>query len=172
MRRLAISLLLCAALPACGGDGAAPAAVTDLAPPPGDPAFQRDPRLNVANISARGLSVSHNMGHNCMTCHQPHGPGKGLFTAAGTAYNPDGTVHPNATVRLRTAPNGGGDLVATIEGDAYGNFYTTQPLPTPEAALFVSITSSDGASTKEMPFPQRSLACNVCHAGGFGVRVR
>ncbi|WP_437782099.1 carboxypeptidase-like regulatory domain-containing protein [Sorangium sp. So ce1097] len=130
---------------------------------PGDPRFQRDPALNVDNISAAEEKRSHNMGQNCMGCHQPHGPGKGLFTAAGTVYAPSGAPVSGGTVELRTAARGEGDLVLSVTIDGNGNFFTTEPLPFPDEELFIFLRAPAGGGTNSMPFSTISGACNLCH---------
>jgi len=157
-----------AALPACGGGDEG---MEDETIEPGDPRFVRDPGLNVENISAAGEARSHNMGLNCMNCHQPHGPGRGLFTAAGTLYGADGAVLPGGSVELRTGPNGQGDLVIALEVDGNGNFFTTEELPFPESSLFPFVKAPGNGATGFMPFPTISGACNVCHAGRQRVHI-
>lgn len=130
---------------------------------PGDPRFERDPSLDVENVSKRGERRSHNVGLNCMGCHQEHGPGKGQFTVAGTLYGPDEAPHSNGSVELRTMPSGAGDLVIALEGDAYGNFFTTEEVMFPNVELFVVVKSEDSAMSNSMPFPTSSGACNICH---------
>jgi hypothetical protein len=165
----ALALLSPAATAGC--DDPEDAETESLEPQPGDPAFERDPALDVENISRPDEQRSHNMGRNCMECHQAYGPGLGQFQAAGTIYGPDGTTLRNPIVELRTAPDGGGDVVLRIEGDALGNFFTTQALPLPEERLFPWVTSTDGTLVAGMPRPTASGACNHCHAGGFRVTV-
>lgn len=157
-------------LAACGSSDTDPDGSGEIQP--GDPSYERDPALDVANVSARGETRSHNSGMNCMHCHQPHGPGKGLFTAAGTVHNVDGSVHPDATLRLSTMKGGAGDVVLELAADGLGNFFTTEPLPFPEESLFPSAVSADGTLTVSMPFPTISGACNVCHTGGFRVTLK
>ena len=137
----------------------------------GDDDYVRDPALDVELVSAHGDALSHNVGDNCMRCHQAKGPGRGRFSVAGTLIDADGAPHPDGVVELRTAPAGAGDLVARIEVDGLGNFYTTQALPLPDSALFPAVYSSDGARPGAMPFPTTSAACNVCHAGAAGGRL-
>lgn len=137
---------------------------------PGDPAFERDPALDVENVSAPEESRSHNAGLNCMRCHQALGPGSGRFSVAGTIYGPDGEPAPGAVLQLWTAPEGG-EVVATVEADALGNVFSTEPLPLPEQRLFVTVESSDASLAAVMPFPISSGSCNHCHAGGFKVRL-
>ncbi|MBZ5715032.1 hypothetical protein [Nannocystis pusilla] len=151
----------------------APLACGDPEPEPflGDDEFVRDPALDVELVSARGDDISHAVGDNCMRCHQENGPGPGRFTVAGTLHDADGAPAPDGLVELRTAPDGAGDLVLAIEVDARGNFYSTEPLAFPDTALFPTVYSGDGARKNHMPFPTSSGACNVCHAGGFGVRL-
>lgn len=140
----------------------------DSGPFIGDPDYVRDPTLDVELISAKGDSRSHNIGENCMRCHQARGPGPGQFTAAGTMYDADGAPHSDGAVDLKT---GDGTLVLRIHADSNGNFYTTEPLPLPDTPLFPTALSSDGERSRSMPFPTNSAACNVCHAGGAGIRL-
>ena len=137
----------------------------------GDPSYVRDPALDRPLISARGESISHAIGENCMACHQAHGPGPGRFTAAGTLFGSDGTPHADGAVELRTGPNGGGDLVLRIAADSNGNFYTTEELPLPNSALFPTVYDRDDKPRNAMPFPTSSAACNVCHVGGAVILV-
>jgi len=140
---------------------------------PGDPRFVRDPALDVENVSIAGEARSHNMGQNCMNCHQAHGPGKGQFTAAGTFYDPTtGKPLPGGSVELRSAPNGQGDLIFAIDVDNNGNFFTTSELPFPESALFPYLRGPGGQGTAFMPFPTLSGACNVCHVGKQQLHVQ
>lgn len=168
MSRLAYGAALLLALAACDAD-------TDAdeldEPVVGDPDFVRDPALDVALQSRHGDAISHNLGQNCMQCHQAFGPGRGRFSAAGTLYDADGEPHPDGTIELRTAPAGAGELVLRIEVDGLGNFYTTEALPLPDMPLFPTLYSASADAMNFMPFPTRSGACNVCHAGGAIVRL-
>jgi hypothetical protein len=123
------------------------------------------------------------MGENCMTCHQAHGPGKGLFSIGGTLRNPDGTLHANGTVYVtRTDPTALPEGVTideleiepvlTVEADQLGNFYSTEPLPLPDEPLFVIVERSDGAGRNFMPWPTLTAACNACHVGSNVLAVR
>jgi hypothetical protein len=166
MRRAQLPLALAAALTASACDGPEPE--PELM---GDDSYVRDPALDIDLVSRHGDAISHAAGDNCMRCHQERGPGPGRFTAAGTLHDEDGEPHPDGVVELRTAPDGMGELVARIEVDGLGNFYTTEPLPLPDTSLFPTVYSSDGARKNFMPFPTSSAACNVCHVGAAGVRV-
>lgn len=104
---------------------------------------------------------SHNAGRNCMDCHHSGGEGEGWFTAAGTAYNAtDSGIYRNAVVQLYTQPTGRGTLVATIYGDASGNFYTTSAIDF-SAGLYPVIVGSTG--TNYMHTLLTVGACNSCH---------
>jgi hypothetical protein len=155
-------LLVCA-LAACGSSDEDADEPNEAEILPGDPRFERDPALNVDNISAGAEKRSHNMGQNCMGCHQPHGAGKGIFTAAGTVYAPSGATVTGGTVELRTAGKGEGDLVLSVAIDENGNFFTTAPLPFPDQALFFFLRAPAGGGTNYMPFSTISGACNLCH---------
>ena len=158
---LFVSGILAAALAGCGG---ADESLPEGEALPGDPRFVRDAALNIDNVSKAGEKRSHNMGLNCMNCHQDHGPGKGLFRVAGTVYGPDDAPFLlGGTVELRTMAAGGGDLVLSVQVDSLGNFFTTEKAPFPETDLHALVKSADGSLTNEMPFTISSGACNVCH---------
>jgi hypothetical protein len=141
-------------------------------PLPGDPSFVRDPKLDVDNRSAHDELRSHNAGLNCMTCHQPHGPGKGLFSVGVTVFDADKRIVPNPVLELYTAPPASGVSPAfTLQGDLRGNIYTTDPLPFLDNGLFVVVRSKDGSLRNNMPFPVESGACNLCHRGGAEVTL-
>ncbi|HEU4532498.1 MAG TPA: hypothetical protein VFS00_00225, partial [Polyangiaceae bacterium] len=116
-----------------------------------------------------GGTTSHEAGTNCMQCHQRRGPGPGQFTVAGTAYGEDGAPRPDATLRLADAT---GEVVLEVESDAYGNFFSTAPLPWPEAELFPSVQSADAKAASAMPFSTLSGACNLCHTPVMRVVLR
>lgn len=149
-----------------------------LEPLPGDPDFDRDPALDVELVSAHGDERSAGMVGNCMECHQPLGPGRGQFTVAGTVVDPEGRPVPDPIVELRRPAfdeegnERQGELVATIEGDRLGNFYSTQALPWPEESLVPWVYSNDRSMESHMPFGGTiSGACNVCHVGSNPVDV-
>lgn len=144
---------------------------SDAEPFIGDPDYVRDPALDVNLRSSHGEAISHNIGQNCMQCHQAHGPGPGRFSVAGTLHDADGSPLPDGTLELRSAPDGNGELVLSIEADALGNFYATDVLPLAETPLFPTVYGADGVGKNFMPFPTRSGACNVCHVGSAVVRI-
>jgi hypothetical protein len=138
----------------------------------GTPMFDRDARLDVANASAPGERRSHNTGENCVGCHQAYGPGRGQFTVAGSIANAEGDWLSNPIVELWSAPEDeGGEIVLRIEGDERGNVFTTESLPFPERALFVSVRERDSNLRTKMPFPIINGSCNHCHAGNFRVKL-
>ena len=170
---LAMALPCASALPACDPDAEPEEEMEELEPQPGDPDFERDPALDVDVVSEHGSQRSAGMVGNCMQCHQPRGPGRGQFTLAGTAVDAEGQRVPDPIVELRRpafdeeGTEIQGELVVTIEGDALGNFYTTEPLPWPEEPLVPWVFSNDRALANHMPFGGTiSGACNLCHVGG------
>jgi hypothetical protein len=175
---LALAVLAPAALVGCDpeDDGGEEEAMDELEPQPGDPDFVRDPGLDMEVVSEHGSERSAGMVGNCMQCHQPRGPGMGQFTLAGTAVDDEGRLVPDPIVELRRpafdedgpVP---GELVATIEGDRLGNFYTTEPLPWPDESLVPWVFSSDRTLANNMPFGTISGACNLCHVGGNPVNL-
>jgi hypothetical protein len=141
----------------CGaGVEAAPDAAVDVARLPPE---QRD-IMRQSSATAR----SHNAGTNCASCHSAEGNAMGFFSASGTVRRANNAPLSNASVELRTAPMGGGELLARAVTDQNGNFYTTSALPSPARPLFASLVSPSGAR-REMPFPTLSGQCNFCHVG-------
>ena len=134
-------------------------------PQPGDPQFLRDAALDVDNVSQSRGTRSHNLGQNCLTCHQALGPGRGRFAVAGTVFEKGGQPALNPVLELWQGPMGrGGTLVASIQGDALGNFYTTAEQGLAEKPLFPVIRL--GTRSVAMPFPTPSGACNLCQSAG------
>ncbi len=123
---------------------------------------QKDNESGGSNISQTGGTKSHKMGQNCMNCHKAGGNGDGQFNVAGTVYNAQlASVFPNAVIKLYTGANGGGTLRATINGDANGNFYTTEPIDF-TGGLYPAILGS-GTNIKYMSESITSGACSSCH---------
>ena len=113
------------------------------------------------NISDFNTTSSHNMGKNCMICHTPGGEGYGYFNIAGTVYNNLYTsTFQNAKIRLYTEQNGGGTLKYTINGDANGNFFTTEPIDF-GTGLYPSVEGS--TQTNYMSTAITTGECNSCH---------
>lgn len=111
--------------------------------------------------SSHNSNKSHNMGQNCMECHKKGGGGEGWFIVAGTVYDSlMQNTFPNTTIELRTEPNGAGTLKYTIEGDAKGNFYTTDNIDF-GSGLYTLIRSAQ--SVKFMNGPITTGQCNGCH---------
>ena len=119
---------------------------------------------NESNISKNYDNKSHKTGNDCMECHVKGGTGEGWFSVAGTVYDSlQTTTNPNGLIKLFTSPASPEDLISTIEMDALGNFFTTEPINL-ESGLFVSVFNSSGKS-KSMVSPVYSGSCNSCHDG-------
>jgi hypothetical protein len=117
---------------------------------------------NETNISSYNSNESHNMGQNCMVCHNAEGKGQGSFLAAGTVYDSlMTTTRKNGIVRLYSGPNETGTLRATIEVDGNGNFYTTENIDF-AGVVYPTITGSSG----DIHFMSETISmgeCNSCH---------
>jgi mono/diheme cytochrome c family protein len=119
----------------------------------------------ISAVSKHNLSNSHYNGQNCITCHVKNGKGAGAgwFVVAGSVYKPDQiTMNQNPTIHLYTQANGGGKEVATIEADAFGNFYTTEAVDF-AGGLYPAVESASGG-IQYMNQVTRTGACNGCHA--------
>lgn len=117
---------------------------------------------NETKISKNNGDESHNMGQDCMHCHNSNGKGEGVFMAAGTVYDSLMTsTRKNGTVRLYSGPNQTGNLRATIEVDGKGNFYTTENIDF-TGGVFPTITGSSG-DIHYMSSTTSIGECNSCH---------
>jgi len=108
---------------------------------------------------------SHFFGLNCMNCHKEGRPGKGCFTVAGSVMDEArGKIYKNPVIKLYTEPKAGGKLVATIQGDKSGNFYTTDSIDF-SMGLFPTLIGTTGAAVpiKHMNRPIFRGNCNSCH---------
>src|SRR5947209_2602082 len=115
-------------------------------------------------VSSHGSLAGRGMQGNCMDCHKT-GFDHGGFTVAGTVFTSDGSQHnPNGTIFLHSAPPGGDvadSIVATIEVDGNGNFYTTHAIDLNQG-VYPSVTSSLG-NKAFMTQPTTNGSCNSCH---------
>jgi cytochrome c553 len=159
---------------------------------PGDPAFVRSPSLNVTNVSQHGQVRSHTRDKNCLSCHQEKGPGRGVFTLAGSLADEKGRPVPNATLRLfaaAQAPGGGpvqfggpielANEVFSAEVDGNGNFFTTETLPDtfPDLPLYPQFFAEDGSVLFKADGKAPAImgsgvqvgGCNFCHGSSFRI---
>lgn len=205
VRVFLIVVLVTVLAPACGDDESRPAGPDeDAGLPhadhadlmnnfvPGATSFERNPALNVENVSRHGDRRSHTRSKNCLTCHQENGPGRGIFTIAGSLSDEVLRPYPNAILRLflsAQAPGGGpvefggpvelSELAMELELDANGNFYTTEALPEgfPDAPLYPQFFSeddrplykADGALHAIMGGGATVGGCNFCHGENFPI---
>ncbi|MBI3135162.1 MAG: hypothetical protein HYZ14_10860 [Bacteroidetes bacterium] len=117
--------------------------------------------------SSHNSQGSHNVGMDCMSCHQNGGEGEFSFGVAGTAYQKDTAVpYPNTSIELYTGVHGTGRLKYKLEGDAYGNFYTTKNIHFGDG-LYAAI-SGNGTKTY-MTDPITTGSCNACHGVSTGL---
>ena len=119
---------------------------------------------NGTKISLHNTNDSHRPGQACLNCHNVGSTNEYQFRLAGTVYNLTETdVYPNATIHLYTSANANGDLVASVEVDALGNFYTTQSIDWGNGGLYPVVESNQ--ATRYMSTPTTEGNCNGCHTG-------
>ena len=120
---------------------------------------------NITASSAHGSTASHNMGGVCLSCHVQGGSGTGWWTIAGTVYTQDlSATSPNGTIYFWSRPNGTGKVVASLEVDASGNFYTSSTILAFDS-IFPQIKGTSG-NVQNMPQLCISGNCNSCHGIG------
>jgi len=120
-------------------------------------------------ISQHGTTTSHTderRGSNCMDCHSEGTGNPYIYSMAGTVYQQDNPteVYPNATIYLYERADGKGNIVATIEVDNNGNFFTTEPIPFVDG-LYPAIVGNANVDPLYMPASATSGECNSCHDG-------
>jgi hypothetical protein len=121
--------------------------------------------------SASGLSKSHNMGMNCMNCHNPGGTGspKGVWQVGGTIYTTSAgtSTAVNLVVKFYTGPNGTGTLKYILNGDKLGNFYTAGTVDF-TGGLYPAVVGATSTKYMSSPITAAPTSCNSCHTGGAG----
>lgn len=117
---------------------------------------------STAVYSVNGGTTSHNNGQVCLTCHRTGGTGKYNFIIAGSVFKQDlSTPSPNGILYFWSGSGGTGDLIATLQVDANGNFFTTSSLLPGEGA-YLQMRGISGA-VKTMPILAYTGDCNSCH---------
>lgn len=118
-------------------------------------------------ISKNGYDESHNIGENCMQCHQSGGSGEGLFTLAGSVYHEvSGDGYANGIIKLTDEADGQGNSIKEIEIDAKGNFYTTEQIDFGNG-LYVTVYGTEGEELS-MTSKITGGSCNNCHGNTTG----
>ena len=115
--------------------------------------------------SRHGENKSHFESSMCISCHIPGGSGKDLFTVSGSVYDEARlNVQPGAVVKLYTQPKGQGKLVATLQTDDKGNFFTTENIDLSKG-LYATLVGTPGVKDDIKHMPDRILKgdCNTCH---------
>jgi hypothetical protein len=116
---------------------------------------------NETKISYFDENESHKEGENCMECHKVGGIGEGWFTLAGTVYdNQQSNTLKNATIKLYTEADGAGILKYSLQGDALGNFYTTEAIDF-GSGLYTSVEGN--TTVNHMTSMVIGGQCNSCH---------
>jgi hypothetical protein len=118
-------------------------------------------------ISNHGSMAGSSMKDNCMDCHKT-GATEGGFTVAGTVFRLDSaTRNPNCTIQLHTISDTSmsrsqDSIIATIEVDGVGNFYTTHPIDLTNG-FYPCVISASGLDTLWMKTITPIGSCNSCH---------
>jgi len=116
-------------------------------------------------ISTYGSMAGRNMNGNCMDCHKT-GATYGGFSIAGTLYRSDSvTRYPNGTIyfygKPRDSTGADSTLIAKVQVDGVGNFYTTHPYDL-SLGVYATVVSAAGDSAS-MQSPITNGSCNSCH---------
>ncbi|MFH1296780.1 MAG: hypothetical protein ABIJ04_05840 [Bacteroidota bacterium] len=114
--------------------------------------------------SVNGGTTSHKNGKDCISCHKAGGTGNYAFGVAGSVYKPDLiTPSPDGILYFWTKAGGTGLLVATLEVDSNGNFFTTSSI-LPALGAYPQMRGISG-DIKTMPILAPTGNCNSCHGG-------
>jgi hypothetical protein len=116
-------------------------------------------------VSKPSTKKSHEFGTDCMSCHKKAGSAKSIFMVSGSVLDEArAKVYKNPIIKLYTERKGQGELVATILGDALGNFYSTENIDF-SIGLYPTLVGTEGVAEpiKHMSRPIFSGSCNSCH---------
>ncbi len=116
-------------------------------------------------ISKPNTKKSHEFGNDCMSCHKKGGAAKSIFMVSGSVLDEArAKIYKNPVIKLYTERRGQGELVATILGDALGNFYSTENIDF-SIGLYPTLVGTEGVAEpiKHMSRPIFSGTCNSCH---------
>jgi hypothetical protein len=100
-------------------------------------------------------------GDNCMACHSANGQGPSFY-AAGTVYDPTGTVGVSGVV-VTISDDLNNTRTATTQPS--GNFEIGHSRTKPALTPPLHISLSKGGTVVPMQHPAVTGACNVCHNG-------
>lgn len=101
-----------------------------------------------------------NPGDDCLRCHSAGGAAANLtFTVAGTVFPMATAAAGSGLAGVAIDVTDSNDTHLTLQSNAAGNFYTTEPLTPP-----FHVGLRFGASTFPMQEYPPSGACNGCHA--------
>lgn len=112
------------------------------------------------SFSSNDSSRSHRHGEDCARCHRPGGDGDGVFTISGSTFRSDGETAATGGVIEILSPTDHG-VLARIEVDRRGNFYTDADIDLASGVLAVFLTAGNAEVTK--PTAVTSGACSSCH---------
>jgi len=116
-------------------------------------------------VSKPGTKKSHEFGTDCMSCHKKGGSAKSIFMVSGSVLDEArAKIYKNPVIKLYTERKAQGELVATILGDALGNFYSTENIDF-SIGLYPTLVGTEGVAEpiKHMSRPIFSGSCNSCH---------
>ena len=127
------------------------------------------------NNQGSPTNTSHNPGQNCIDCHQAGGEGEaaGIFSVAGTIFNPSGGGQSNATVTLYV--NDTNTQIVQMQTDANGNFYSAMEITQLTTGIgnkprFVdgveAVVEGSNGQMSTMPGLITGGSCNGCHTNG------
>ena len=129
--------------------------------------FACEDEKDEAKISYSDGKESHRAGEDCMNCHYYGGSGEYWFKIAGTVYDSTLTnIYPEATVKLYSEPNAGGELIYSVEVDLLGNFYRTEQIDF--GSGLYPIVQGDEVN-KYMLSAVTTGRCNSCHGNSMDV---
>lgn len=123
--------------------------------------------------SASGQTKSHNMGMDCISCHNPTGTmSKKPWKIGGTIYTSAAGTNTaaNLVVKFYTGPGGTGTLKYILNGDQFGNFYTSSTVDF-TGGLYPAIVGPTGIKYMSSSISTGTSSCNSCHTGTGTARV-
>ena len=104
----------------------------------------------------------HRAGQDCLACHDGRGPGKGVFSVAGTIYATRSGTAPLDKAQVTVQDTTGAKRVFMTND--VGNFYVTKDEWSPTFPLFVRLDSNGKKKVMQTRI-DLTAGCGFCHAG-------
>jgi hypothetical protein len=134
-----------------------------------DPQHTDEVNAQGGETNGVGPGPTHRPGQDCLACHAESGPGKGVFSIAGTVYATRGSGVPQQEVSVGLTDATG--TSRTLTSNEAGNFYISVDQWSPVFPVSVTLSAKGVDPTKQTQMQTvmgRNGSCAFCHYGADG----